>query len=193
MLPPTRTLVHQACRPRQEVARLNANILSIGLAICFLVMAGCAPQGAVRAASLAAPPRRCEIQLEAWCILKDNNTIEVVDSAGQNYRYIWTIRGAYWLKHPSLVLEPAGCRIGRSDVLELISFDRNVDRGDRKWDILTVRLRSDASCDLKLLSPVKDEDPIGAAFSANLSLIRACQTNSCDGPTVGEKNAPKRD
>lgn len=194
MLLPTQTRVQQACLPHQEAARVNAPMRAAGLLACLSSLLGCVSQGITgEALAQSAPPRHCEMQLEAWCILKDNNTIEVAESTDQGYRYIWTMRGQYWSNHPSVILEPAGCRNGRSDVFELIHFDRNVSRGDRRWDILTVRLRSDASCDLKLLSPIENDDPVGASYSANLSLIRACQAQSCDGPTVGQLNPPRRE
>lgn len=157
------------------------------LAATICVMA-CQPH-AVLSSALEAPPRVCEIRQPAWCIYRSNITIQHAPSFNSS-QSIWTIWGSYWREDPVIILEPRGCRVGVSDVVELVDADDGYEWDGRIWNSIKVRLRSDGACDLNLLSPSVPEDKSRTAFSAKLTLIQACQTDGCDGPTVGQSLWP---
>ena len=138
-------------------------------------------------ASASAPPRTCEIRQAAWCIYRDNVTVQHAPSANAKYHSVWKIWGSYWKENPAVVLEPSGCRNGISDVVELVSSSSGFEWNDRSWDSNVVRLRSDGSCDLNLLSPPESADKRKTAFSAKLTLIQACQSDECAGPTLAHR------
>jgi len=158
----------------------------------LVILVACAQSGKAKVAPLEAlaPPRECEIRMAAWCIFKSNITIQHKPSSDPAYRSVWTMWGSYWSTQPSVVLEPAGCREGLSDMLRVVNFDGNFQWDNRKWNSIVIQLKSDKTCDLRLLAPTVKDDPGGAAFSANLSLIRACQTQDCLGSTLGERIWP---
>lgn len=133
-----------------------------------------------------APPRECEIRMATWCIFRSNITIQHKPSHDIGYRSVWTMWGSYWSSQPSVILEPAGCREGLADMLQVVNFDGTFERDNRKWNSIIVRLKSDKTCDLRLLAPTLKDDLGGAAFSANLSLVGACKTQDCSGPTIGD-------
>lgn len=163
---------------------------SLSAAIAAVTLAACVDWTTATTNPAAAPPRKCEIRLSAWCIYESNITIQHAPASGGEYRSVWTLWGSYWAQHPSVILEPNGCRTGLSNELRLLGFDGAFRWQDKKWNSITVRLKSDGTCDLRLLSPPLADDPDGAAFSANLSLIQACQTDGCSGPTLGERVWP---
>lgn len=161
-------------------------------AATVILLAGCANAAPATQGSgqVAAPPRKCEIRLSAWCIYESNITIQHKPARETDYRSQWMLWGSYWAQHPAIVLEPDGCRRGTSNEMRLLKFDGGFKWQDKKWNSAVVRLKSDGTCDLRLLAPTVAEDPDGAAFSAILSLIQACQTEECSGPTVGERIWP---
>lgn len=170
---------------------MRSTAVSLTFAALFLMGMGCSTVGVAGSLhSPSAPPRKCEITVGAWCIFESNITIQHKPSAESGYRSVWTIWGSNWSKQPSIILEPNGCRDGLSDVVRLIEFDGNFPWDGRRWNSILVKLKSDDACNLRLLSPTVEDDPSGAAFSANLSLIRACQTQDCMGPTLGERLWP---
>lgn len=156
-------------------------MLSAVLYLLLEVSAG----GDVVAMAAAAPKQQCEIRMPVWCIYKDDVVIKNEPGRVPGYRSVWTMWGDYWKEHPAVILEPAGCRVGLSDEIELISIDRRYVWNEEEWNSLVVRLKSDGSCDLRMLSPPKGADPVGAAFSANLSSIQACSTADCEGQKIG--------
>ena len=158
-------------------------LVSTAIAICAMA---CQPH-AVR--SQAAPPLVCEIRQAAWCIYGSGLIIQHESVFNTNLS-AWTMWGSYWKEHPAVILEPQGCRAGTSDVVQLMGTDAAYRWKDRTWNSVIVRLRSDGTCDLNLLSPPAAEDVRKSAFSATLTLIRACQTADCDGPVIGESVWP---
>lgn len=159
------------------------------LALAAIVSAMACQSNVVRSDGLQAPPRVCEIRQAAWCIYRSDVTIQHEPIFNTNLS-AWTIWGSYWREHPAVILEPRGCRTGTSDVVQLMKTEDAYQWKDRIWNSVIVRLHSDGTCDLNLLSPTVREDARKSAFSAKLTLIRACQTTSCDGPTIGESLWP---
>jgi hypothetical protein len=138
--------------------------------------------------SAAAPPKVCEIRQETWCIYRDFNRIEDQFSSSETVHSIWTLSSAYWERdRPLVIMEPHGCRHGLSDTVQLLGQDARYDWNGRSWNRLRVRLKSDGQCDLQLLSPTLADDQQGSAFFAGLDSIRACTTQSCEGPPLGER------
>lgn len=165
--------------------------------ICFLVVLWTLFSATCTASALSnehkvapAPPHKCELVMGTWCILQDNVTIQDTPSSDPAYKAVWKIWGSYWKNFPSVILEPRGCRANLSDTLELLSFDGKFPWDGKKWNAITVKLRKDGSCNLRLLSPTLSDDEVGTAFSTNISLIRACQSEPCLGPTIGERIWP---
>lgn len=160
----------------------------LALAATVVCVMACQPH-VVRSEGLQAPPRVCEIRQAAWCIYRSDMTIQHEPVFNTNLS-AWTMWGSYWREHPAVILEPRGCRDGISDVVELMKTDDAYQWKGRAWNSITVRLRSDGSCDLNLLSPPAQEDKIGTAYSVKMTLIRACQTANCDGPTIALRIGP---
>lgn len=155
--------------------------------VLILPLAGCANASAVhRSSATSSPPRKCEITLGSWCIFESNIVIQHRQSRVPAYDDVWRLWGSDWKKYPSVILEPSGCRKGLSDAVELIGFDARFEFDDRIWNAITVSLKSDGTCNLKLLSPTLSEDPTGVAFATNLGLIRVCRAVPCLGPVLGE-------
>jgi len=154
------------------------------------ILVGTNIAAADRGGQAVAPPRKCEIRLAAWCIYESDITIQHKPAQGAEYHSVWTLWGSYWRQHPAMILEPNGCRSGISNEMRLVTFDGRFRWQNKTWNSAVVRLKTDGTCDLRLLSPTVATDPDGAAFSATLSLIQACQTDECSGPTVGERIWP---
>lgn len=140
----------------------------------------------------SAPPRVCEIRESVWCVYY--GPVEIINQLSKTaeYRSVWTVRGDLQPDKPFILLEPRGCRVGLSDVIELVSFDKQFKWTDKYWNRAVVRLKSDKSCDIELLTP-SEYDEIQEAFSNSLGLIQACNTSTCEGPVLGEKILNLRD
>ncbi len=135
--------------------------------------------------SPAAPPRTCEIRQEAWCIYQDGSEItdrQKVSRDGPN-DHIWSMRDIYHPKSLLVILEPSGCRKGFSDEVTALGFEEDVQWQGKAWDKMRIRLRVDGSCDLTLLVPLYDGDPLEWAFSVGRGLIAACGDDACTNIT----------
>jgi hypothetical protein len=139
---------------------------------------------------VASIPRTCEIRQEAWCIYQDGSEItdlQKIDNKNSN-EHIWSMRD---INHPYsviIIFEPDGCRNGFSDKISALGFDENVKWRGRIWDQMRVRLRADGSCDLRLLVPLYNKDPLEWAFSVGRTLIAACADKMCKSivPTLAD-------
>lgn len=139
----------------------------------------------------AAPPRVCEIRQATWCIYLSGT--EIVDRPSLEARYAstWLVRGVLQPDNPYVVLEPRGCRNGLSDVVEFLTPTSKFRWENRWWNRIVVRLKSDYSCDLELLSPIIEDDALGEAFSESLTSIQSCTTLDCRGVVIAERLSKK--
>lgn len=127
----------------------------------------------------AAPPIRCEIGLGAWCITEGAYEINrrlAQDSVNDR---VWTLRGPFNPESSLVILEPNGCRQGKSDSQSLISFQHEYKWKGKSWDRAQLRLKSDGSCDLIVLFPAYSSDPMAWAFPEGFRRIRPCGDDSC--------------
>lgn len=165
---------------------LNTFKYCFALIVLFLLFDASFSQAGGKA--LPSPSNICEIRQSVWCIY--NGARKIVDQKPEVDSMdasIWFIHGAVNPEKPLVILEPIGCRIGLSDDLELISYDQGIEWSTKKWVKMVFRLKKDKSCDLSLLSPSKEDDPIGEAFSNGLTLVQACSTLDCKGDVLGQK------
>lgn len=134
----------------------------------------------------AAPPSRCEIRLSAWCIAEGAYEINRQLANDSVHDRVWSMRGRSKPASKVIVLEPNGCKSAPSDALELLEFEQGVAWQNDSWDRIQVKLKSDGSCDLTILLPPYDGDPLEWAFSSGLPLIRPCKDEKCIGAGIGE-------
>ncbi len=135
--------------------------------------------------SPAAPPRICEIRQKAWCIYQNGSEITDHQKTTTDYPddHIWSMRDVHQPRSVLVIFEPNGCREGFSDKVSALGFNENVQWQGKTWDQMRIRLRSDGSCDLRLLVPVYDADPLEWAFSVGRGLIAACRDEKCTNIT----------
>ena len=135
----------------------------------------------------AAPPRKCEIRQPAWCIYQD--ALKVVRQLNKETReVVWVLSGPSRHDSELVIFEPGGCREGFADTVAVLSFRENIEWEQRAWDEMRVRLRENGSCDLRLLVPLFDRDPLEWAFSTGRGLIAACRDEKCAAitPTLSD-------
>lgn len=161
--------------------------LSLGVMFVAVVTSGAAlaSEKEVADSSLTAPPRICEIQQKAWCIYQDGSEITDHQKTTTDYPddHIWSVRDVHNPNSVLVIFEPNGCREGFSDEVSALGFNKDVEWRGRKWDQMRIRLRSDGSCDLRLLVPVYDGNPLEWAFSVGRGLIAACKDEKCTNVT----------
>lgn len=133
----------------------------------------------------SAPPVRCEITLSAWCIAEGAAEIKRILSNDSVHDRNWLLRGQFNSSSSLIVMEPNGCRGVRSNALDLIDYKEGVQWDSKTWDRMEVRLRKDGSCDLQVYL-LREKYPHDWAFSSGLNLIRGCQNEACDDPSLGE-------
>lgn len=150
----------------------------------LFLLSGCASAAPTKAP--AAPPQKCEIKQAVWCI--EQGAFEIIDRLAQDavHDRIWMLRGSFRPESKLVVLEPNGCRSGVSDTLVLTSYEQGIEWNGRSWDRIRTRLKSDGSCDLEVLMPAFDGDPMEWAFSTGLMLVKACADEKCTGPSLAE-------
>lgn len=129
----------------------------------------------------SAPPRSCEIRQQAWCIYQEG--VEITDSQRISNKdpgsHTWILQNVYSPKSTLIVFEPNGCRTGFADTVQAMQYIKNIEWREKIWDQIQVRLKSDGSCDLKLLFPLYDGNPLEWAFSTGRVLLAACKDEKC--------------
>lgn len=150
----------------------------------LLSLSGCT--SAAPAQVPAAPPRQCEVKLAAWCI--DQEAYEIIGRMAEDgvHDRAWILRGSFRPESKLVVLEPNGCRTGHSDTLSLLSYESGITWEGRSWERVKARLKQDGTCDLEVLMPPFDGDPMEWAFSTGLILVRSCPDEACMGPNLAE-------
>lgn len=139
-----------------------------------------------KSSSISSPARTCEMRQSTWCIYLGPSEIINHPSQSVAYRSTWIVKGVIHPDKPFIVLEPRGCREGFSDVVNLVGFDARFKWDEKNWNRIVVRLKSDKSCDLELLSPIREDEPSGEAFFGSIALIQSCTTTNCEGSVLGE-------
>lgn len=159
-------------------------LLLVASAICFIGngYVAASPPGGVA----PAPARRCEIRSSAWCIAEGAYEISRQLASDSIHDRVWSMRGRFRPESKLVILEPNGCRSGFSNVLELSRFERDIEWQDRSWDRMLVRLKSDGSCDLTVLLPPYDGDPMEWAFADGLLLVRPCKDEVCESAGLAQ-------
>lgn len=138
----------------------------------------------IQAAS--APPWKCELRLSSWCIAEGAYEITRQLANDGVHDRVWSMRGRFKPESKLVILEPNGCNSGFSDDLKLLKFERGVQWENRSWDRLRARLKSDGSCDLTVLLPPYDGDPLEWAFTSGLPLVRPCKDEACESAGLTE-------
>lgn len=130
-----------------------------------------------------APQQRCVRSHGAWCVLQ---------GAAETHLSTGSSSSSYRLSDPShpasalIVVAPVACMRGYADQISLRSFEHGIAFQDEPWEEVVVDLRADGSCGLRILLPPSGSSPTEWAFSTGLQLIRACKSESCLGPSMGE-------
>jgi hypothetical protein len=164
---------------------------------CFaaiVMVVACAPTPS-QSAPAAAPPSKCEIRFSAWCIAEGAYQISRVLASDGVHDRIWTLSGRFRPDSKLVVFEPNGCNAGYADKAVLLGVEKAFRWQDRQWDRISVRLKQDASCDLKILVPVAANDPMEWSYSSGLPLIRTCTKVECPAQNLGDLKSqigPKR-
>ena len=139
-----------------------------------------------RSTTNPAPPSRCEVRFSAWCVAEGAYTLSRVLGSDGVYDKVWTLTGRHRPDSKLVVFEPNGCNSGPSDSLALLGVEKGFSWDSRRWDRVDVRLKRDASCDLRILMPVAAGDPMEWAYSTGLSLIRTCTATECPARNLGD-------
>ena len=137
-------------------------------------------------AAVSAPPRRCEIRQKAWCIYQEGIEITNLQKLfpDDSYDHAWTLHDALYPYSQLVVFEPNGCREGFANTVTALGFEEQVKWRGKLWDQIRVRLISDGSCDLRLLVPMFDGQPVQWAFNSGPGMIAACMNEQCDGDST---------
>jgi hypothetical protein len=133
-----------------------------------------------RAGAAAAPEVRCEIRLSAWCIEQGAYEITRTLARDSVHDRVWSLNGQFRPRSKLIILEPNGCKSGFSNALALLKYEHDIEWHSQSWDGIIVRLKSDGSCDLTILFPLYESDPMEWAFTSGLPLVRPCKDNVCD-------------
>jgi hypothetical protein len=133
-----------------------------------------------------APPRRCLLTRPAWCIDEEVAEVATRTEQGAGNQRSWVLSGASRPDSKLVVLEPSGCADGPANTFEFLAADRHANWGGRPWRSVTARLRKDGSCDLTVLVPPPDPDPMEWALSTGLVMVRACEGAACQGRNFGD-------
>lgn len=147
---------------------------------------------AVQGQNASSPPIACEIRQRAWCIHNGSVEITVLQPAqGDPPGQAWILRDVNFPDSPLAIIEPRGCRKALSDTVTAVDFVRGVPWHDKTWDQMTIRLRSDGSCDLKLLLSPFESPEREWAFTGGRALLLACSDDQCTpkSPTPADVTA----
>lgn len=160
---------------------------SLTVAVCFVSIstAACTPAPS-QPATTSAPPSKCEIRFSAWCISEGAYEISRVLAADGIHDRIWTLKGKFRPDSELVVFEPNGCSSGYADKAVLIGVKKNFQWKNKLWDRISVRLKSDETCDLQLLVPAAINDPMEWGYSSGLSLLRTCTKQECPAQNLGD-------
>lgn len=119
------------------------------------------------------PPRVCDFERGAWCLL--NGSEQILFSRVPNQPLLeWRIFGQSWKDEPGIVLEPYSCKSAFADQISVISRERKFFWSKRAWRRVIVRLVADGSCDLQLLAPLEAETELDMARVILQTQIAAC-------------------
>lgn len=162
--------------------RVSLGKLSLGGALLLWPML---LHSAGEKAAPSAPSRTCEIRHATWCILVGPMSITDEFQLTGPFRSAWTIRGKLTPNLPLVVLEPHGCRRGYADVPELLGYEPAFRWKGKTLSRIRVRLKLDKSCDLELLFPRLEDDPMPEAFSSGIASIQSCTNATCHGENLG--------
>ncbi len=165
--------------------RLLMRFLSFLLiGVCLLFLSGCRLVDFSQAP--ASPPRRCEIKQAVWCI--QEGSTEIVDRIAEDsvHDRVWTLSDWSNPESKLVVLESNGCRVGYSDAFDFLSYENGFTWKGRSWGRMRVRLKKNGTCDLEVLMPPYDGDPMEWAFSTGLILLKSCPNKNCIGQNLAE-------
>ena len=137
----------------------------------------------------AMPPLQCEIRQRAWCVrtgsvqITDKQRVAMSEAPGRT----WILQEMNIPGSILIVHEPSGCRKALADTVAGAGLRKAVEWDGRRWNEISVRLRVDGSCDLKLLLPTS-RDAARWAFSQGRLLVSACKDDPCtpDAPTIAD-------
>jgi len=152
-----------------------------------LLLCGCAfaaPSKDQASDPPAAPPLRCEFNLSSWCIAEGVFELKRALATDSIHDRVWSLKGRFRPESILIVMEPNGCKSGFADSASLLHFTRDHPWEGRMWDRAEVQLKADGTCNLTLLLPPHDGDPMEWAYSTGLVLVRPCETQTCSGSSL---------
>ncbi len=154
----------------------------------LLINTGLAGSTPVVAASVrpVAPPLHCEFSAVTWCIVEGSYEVTRRLADDSIHDRVWLLRGPFVAESQLVIFEPNGCKSGFSDTLELVRFEQSIRWGNGIWDRASFRLKKNGGCDLVVLMPVFNGNPMEWAFSAGLGLVKSCTDHKCNGPFLAE-------
>lgn len=157
----------------------------IVLCILAVLTMACTPTVS-QSTPASAPPSRCEIKFAAWCIAEGACKISRVLASDGVHDRIWTLSGRFRPDSKLIIFEPNGCNAGRADKAVLLGVEKAFPWQGGQWNRISVRLRRDTTCDLRILVPVAANDPMEWAYSSGLPLIRTCTKEECPAQNLGD-------
>lgn len=157
----------------------------IALCISAVLAAACTPTLS-QSAPASAPPSKCEIKFAAWCIAEGAYKISRVLASDGVHDRIWTLSGRFRPDSKLVIFEPNGCNAGHADKAVLLGVEKAFPWQGGQWNRISVRLKRDTTCDLRILVPVAANDPMEWGYSSGLPLIRTCTKEECPAQNLGD-------
>ena len=125
------------------------------------------------------PPLKCEIRRGAWCFMKSPYRVTFSHAQNEPY-YVWIVSEDMWRNEEGVILEDEACAESPADTIDVKDSLTQVVWEGKNWRQVTLVLRKDSTCNLRLLAPMKDEAPLDMAASALSTHISACYANTKD-------------
>lgn len=152
------------------------------LMILMVLFFGFFPVRVLAQGAPSSPPLHCVAEHGTWCVLDGALERKL---AGTSEMSVFRLSNPSHSDAALIVVAPLSCDRARADQLTFLSFEHGVKQYGQEWERIGVRLRSDGTCDLQILLPPFSSNPFEWAFGSGLQLIRACKSETCEGPPVG--------
>lgn len=168
--------------------RTLVNSFSLAVLLTGVFVANESAKGWDKPGPATAPsvPFSCALKRGTWCIRQGSVEVTKLQRVGESDPpgSAWRLNDVHYPSSTLIVLEPAGCTHAFADTVEARGIEYGVDWDGRKWDRMTVRIRTDGSCDLRLLVTPFHDEPSEWAFFAGRTFIEACKDDDCLDPLV---------
>jgi hypothetical protein len=132
-------------------------------------------------------PLRCEIARGWWCILGNVGEINFSKTTDENIAN-WTFYDSYWKRKVGVLLEQGDCKASAADSIQILRARTHVLWKGHHWNDVTVGLKSDSSCKLRILVPAEDPSFLVKAATALSGNIAVCMANQlCSDNILSER------